>query len=146
MRLVIQRVKKASVQVQNKVIAAIGEGALVLLGIEQSDTQDKALYLLDRFVNLRFFADTEGKMNHSILDKQHSALVVSQFTLYADCKSGRRPSFTGAAAPSLAKNLYEFFTQELKKKGIHTQTGEFGAHMQVELTNDGPVTLIIDSL
>ncbi len=145
MRAVIQRVTSSSVTVDNKQISSIGPGLMVLLGVTHSDEPSDAEYLADKVVNLRIFEDQDGKMNKSLLDVGGEILVVSQFTLYGDCKKGRRPSFIEAASPDKAENLYEYFTEEIMKKGITIQSGQFRATMKVELVNDGPVTLIIES-
>lgn len=146
MRAVIQRVRHSSVTVDNKVVGQIELGLLVLLGVGEGDGPAEARYLADRIAGLRIFADEAGKMNLSIKQVGGSALVVSQFTLYADVHRGRRPGFTGAAEPKTANELYQLFCEELKKLDVPVQTGIFQADMQVELINDGPVTIIIDSL
>lgn len=145
MRAVIQRVKNSSVSVDNKVIGEIGPGLLVLLGISRMDTGVDADYLSGKILNLRIFEDDAGKMNRSLLETGGEMLVVSQFTLYGDCRKGRRPSFANAAAPEQAVVLYEHFVQSAKEKGISVQTGRFKAMMAVSLINDGPVTLILES-
>ncbi len=145
MRVVIQRVRRSSVTVNNEIVGQIDLGLLVLLGVGQGDGPAEATYLADRVAGLRIFADENGKMNLSIKQVNGSALVVSQFTLYADVHRGRRPGFTGAADPTTANKLYELFCSELKKLYVPVQTGIFQADMQVELINDGPVTIIIDS-
>lgn len=145
MRLVIQRVKQASVSVEEKTIASIGRGFLILLGIGPGDSQYDADSLAEKCALLRIFEDGEGKTNLSIKDIQGEALVVSQFTLYADARKGRRPSFTGAASPEIAEPLVRFFSQRLIALGVPTQTGSFGAQMQVELINDGPFTIFLES-
>ena len=146
MRAVVTRVKNASVVIGEKVNGQIGTGFLVLLGVGPNDTHDTAVKLADKICNLRVFEDENGKMNKSLLDINGSALVVSQFTLYADCTHGRRPSFTDSAPPDIANELYEYFVQGMKNAGVASvQTGEFGADMAVELLNDGPVTIILDS-
>ena len=145
MRLLIQRVSSASVEVEGEIVGAIGPGALVFLGIHQSDTSSSIAYLSQKLINLRMFADGEGKMNLSLLDTKGSILLVSQFTLYADCSSGRRPSFIDAAAPPVAEPLYEEFIATLRKTPIPIETGRFGALMKVSIQNDGPLTFIIDS-
>lgn len=141
----VQRVSEASVTVSGRIIGEIRHGWLVLLGVGKNDTEAHARWLADRVAGLRAFADDAGKMNLSLKDVNGSALVVSQFTLMADCQSGRRPSFTPAAPPAEAERLYEYFTEQLRGMGIPTQTGEFGAEMAVALVNDGPVTFWLDS-
>ncbi|SRR5579885_2230230 len=145
MRAVLQRVTRARVTVSGEEIGAIERGLLVLLGVAPTDTPEEARWLADKVVGLRIFADAEGKMNLSVADVGGAVLVVSQFTLYGDCRKGRRPSFLGAAAPELAVPLYEEFVNAIKAHGVPTATGRFGAMMQVELVNDGPVTLLVDN-
>ena len=146
MRAVVTRVKHASVTIEGRVSGQIGEGYLVLLGVAPSDTHDTAVKLADKICNLRIFEDENEKMNLSCLDVNGEILVVSQFTLCADCSHGRRPSFIQSAPPKEANELYEYFVDELKKSGVSkVQTGEFGADMKVSLLNDGPVTIILDS-
>ena len=145
MRAVLQRVTRARVTVGDEVAGEVGHGLLVLLGVAPSDTPDDARRLADKVVGLRIFADAEGKMNLGVADVNGAVLVVSQFTLYGDCRKGRRPSFIGAAPPELAIPLYEEFINAIKAHGVPTATGRFGAMMQVELVNDGPVTLLVDS-
>jgi D-tyrosyl-tRNA(Tyr) deacylase len=145
MRAVLQRVTQARVRVGEEVVGQIGRGLLVLLGVAQSDTLDQARWLADKVLGLRIFADAEGKMNLGVVDIGGEVLVVSQFTLYGDCRKGRRPSFIDAALPETAIPLYEAFIEAVRAQGIRTATGRFGAMMQVELVNDGPVTLIVDS-
>jgi D-tyrosyl-tRNA(Tyr) deacylase len=145
MRAVLQRVRRARVVVGEEVTGAIGPGLLVLLGVAADDTEEGARWLADKVVGLRVFNDADGKMNLSVADVGGAALVVSQFTLYGDCRKGRRPSFVEAAPPELAVPLYEAFVAAVRAQGIPTATGRFGAMMQVELVNDGPVTLIVDS-
>jgi len=146
MRVVIQRVSKASVSISGKLKAKIGEGLLVLLGIEDADRQEDINFLIKKISNLRIFNDADGVMNCSILDVKGEILCVSQFTLHASTKKGNRPSYIRAAKPDFAIPMYEMFCSELSKALNKTiQTGEFGANMQVELINDGPVTIIIDS-
>ncbi len=144
MKILIQRVAHASVDVEGKTVGSIGPGVLVLLGVTHTDTEEKAAWLAGKLVNLRMFEDDQGKINQSVLDKKGSALIISQFTLYGDCTEGRRPSFTQAAPSDLAKPLYDTFIDEVKKAGIPVQTGIFGAEMKVSLLNDGPVTLLIE--
>ncbi|MFE4810489.1 D-aminoacyl-tRNA deacylase [Peribacillus simplex] len=145
MRVVLQRSKAAKVVVADQIIGQIDSGLVLLVGITHGDTIDDAAYLADKIVNLRIFEDENEKMNHSLLDVGGSILSVSQFTLYGDCRKGRRPNFMEAARPEEANELYEAFNEELRKKGVHTETGQFGAMMDVQLTNDGPVTLILES-
>lgn len=145
MRALIQRVKEGAVFVEDKEIGKIGKGFVILLGVGQNDTLEDLDYLVDKVVNLRVFPDEEGKMNLSLLDVGGEALVVSQFTLYADCRKGRRPSFTDAASPEKGREMYELFVSKLKEKGIKVETGEFGAMMLVKIFNDGPVTIMLDS-
>ena len=145
MRVCVQRVSEASVETDGKTIGAIGPGLLVLLGVGQSDTPAEVTQLVDKIVNLRVFADDQDKMNRSLLDIQGQMLVISQFTLWGDCRKGRRPSFVQAADPEVAEPLYERFVDEVRGQGVVTETGRFGAMMQVHLVNDGPVTLVIES-
>jgi D-aminoacyl-tRNA deacylase len=145
MRAVAQRVRRAQVSVEREVIGAIGPGLLVLLGITHEDTPAEAKWLAEKLVGLRLFADAEGKLNRDLAEVGGAMLIVSQFTLYGDCRKGRRPSFIAAAPPSLALPLYEAFVDAVKALGIPTAMGRFGADMEVELVNDGPVTLIVDS-
>jgi D-tyrosyl-tRNA(Tyr) deacylase len=145
MRAVLQRVSRARVTVGEETTGAIGPGLLVLLGVAPGDTPEQARWLADKVVGLRIFNDADGKMNRSLLDVSGSALVVSQFTLYGDCRKGRRPSFIGAAGPELAVPLYEAFVDAVRAQGVTTATGRFGAMMQVELVNNGPVTVIVDT-
>lgn len=144
MKLLLQRVTEAQVIVNNEVVGKIGKGVLVLIGVTHSDTPEKAAWLAGKLINLRMFEDEQGKINYSLKDIKGEILVVSQFTLYADCSEGRRPSFTKAALPELAKRLYEEFILDLKKEGISVQSGIFGAEMKVSLVNDGPVTLMLE--
>ena len=145
MKVVIQRVKNASVKVEGKIVGEIEKGFLVLLGIKVGDTKQKADYLIKKVCNLRVFTDENDKMNLSIKDIQGKLLLISQFTLYADCRKGNRPSFINAARPDKGEELYNKFIEECQKEGIEVQTGKFGAHMEIEFTNDGPTTIIIDS-
>jgi D-tyrosyl-tRNA(Tyr) deacylase len=145
MRLLIQRVTRASVRIDGKLEGEIGRGILALIGIASGDSEEAADYLADKLVNLRIFADAAGRMNHSALDVNAGLLLVSQFTLYGDCRKGRRPGFDAAAAPADALRLYEYFVQKVRTKGLLTQTGVFQAHMEVELVNDGPVTFLLES-
>lgn len=144
MKIVVQRVKNASVTVDGNVVSKIEKGFLVLLGITHEDTEKEADYLVKKLTNLRVFEDDAGKMNRSIQEEQGEMIIVSQFTLYADCTQGNRPSFIEAARPETAEPLYEYFVEECKKKGVPTYKGIFGADMKVELLNDGPVTIIIE--
>lgn len=145
MRLVIQRVKKASVTVSNETVGAIEKGILILLGVAKGDTEVHADHLVKKVIELRIFDDDQGKMNLSALDIDASFLVVSQFTLLGNCDKGRRPSFDDAADPTTAEKLYEYFVESLKKHPIHVATGRFRAMMEVALVNDGPVTFVIES-
>lgn len=145
MRIVVQRVLEASVKVNGSVIGEIGKGALVLLGIHKDDHPSQAVWLASKLVHLRMFSDTEQKMNLSLLDIQGSVLIVSQFTLYGNCLSGRRPDFFEAAPPQKAEELYMRFIEEVRKELPSIATGSFGADMKVSLTNDGSVTFIIDA-
>lgn len=145
MRLVIQRVSNAHVNVGSDTVGAIGPGLLVLVGFGKDDTEHEASYLLDKLLGLRIFADENGKMNRSVGEAGGSLLIVSQFTLYGDCRRGRRPSFDGAAPPSRAIALYEYFVQGARSSPVPVQTGIFQASMQVHLVNDGPVTILMDS-
>jgi D-tyrosyl-tRNA(Tyr) deacylase len=138
-------VRHARVVVGDEVVGAIGTGLLVLLGVAPDDTPEAARWLADKVVGLRIFADDEGKMNRSVAEVGGAVLIVSQFTLYGDCRKGRRPSFISAAGPEIAIPLYETFIDAVKALGVPTATGRFGAMMQVELINDGPVTLILES-
>ncbi len=145
MRVVVQRVSKARVLVNDQVVGEIGQGLLVLLGVTHDDSPAEARWLADKIVGLRIFNDTDGKMNLDVAEIGGGVLVVSQFTLYGDARKGRRPSFVDAAPPEAANPLYEAFLNAVKAQGIPTAAGQFGASMQVELVNDGPVTLIVDS-
>ncbi len=145
MRIVVQRVKRASVDVNEKTVGAIGAGLLVLLGVGRGDSQAEADFLAEKMINLRIFADDAGKMNRSVKDIGGAVLVVSQFTLYGDCSKGRRPSFDEAAEPVMARSLYEYFVGRLRTEMLEVQTGVFQAAMEVSLINDGPVTLILES-
>jgi D-tyrosyl-tRNA(Tyr) deacylase len=144
MRALIQRVKSGQVSVDNQTVAEIKHGMVILLGIGQGDDEEKARFLAGKIASLRIFEDSEGKFNLSILDKGGEAIVVSQFTLYADASKGRRPSFTEAAPPGLAAPLVEKFAELLRAQGIPTQSGVFGAHMLVRIENDGPVTIWLE--
>lgn len=145
MRAVLQRVAEASVTVDGHVVGRVGEGFLVLLGVGPADDEAAVQWLADKIAGLRVFADADGKMNLSLVDRGLGALVISQFTLYADVRTGKRPGFTGAAHPSVAEPLYVRFCDVLATKGVPVQRGVFGADMKVALVNDGPVTLIIDT-
>lgn len=145
MKIVVQRVSHAEVKVDNEVIGKIGHGLLIFVGVTHADTDKDVKFLAEKAVNLRIFNDHEGKMNRSLLNISGEALIVSQFTLYGDAQKGRRPSFTEAAESDLANRLYLEFIGEIEKTGVKTATGIFGADMKVELLNDGPVTIIIDS-
>lgn len=146
MKAVIQRVSKASVTIEDNKVATIDHGVLVLLGIEESDTQEDIDWLSNKIINLRIFNDKEGVMNDSLLDCNGDIIVVSQFTLYASTKKGNRPSYTKAAKPAIAIPLYTKFINTLESKlGKNIQTGKFGSHMELEIHNDGPVTIIIDT-
>jgi len=145
MRIILQRVKEAKVEVDGEVTGQIGEGILVLLGVGKEDEEYDIDYLVDKVVNIRIFEDEEGKMNDSVIDTGGEILVVSQFTLYGDCRKGRRPSYDSAAPPELAEKLYELFVQKTRQRGIKVETGKFRAMMDVHLTNWGPVTLNLDS-
>jgi D-tyrosyl-tRNA(Tyr) deacylase len=145
MRAVLQRVRRASVAVAGEIIGQIDGGILVLLGVHRTDTAEQARWLAEKVASLRIFEDAAGKMNVSVQEAVGSILVVSQFTLYGDCRKGRRPSFIDAAGPEIAEPLYQLFANELRALGITVSMGRFGADMQVELTNDGPVTIIVDT-
>jgi D-aminoacyl-tRNA deacylase len=144
MRAVLQRVSRASVRVDNRTVAEIGGGLLILLGIGHGDDPEKARALAKKAAQLRIFSDEQGKMNLSVIDTGGSAIVVSQFTLYADTRKGLRPSFTDAALADIARPLVDGFAEMLRDLGVPTGQGEFGAHMQVDLVNDGPVTIILE--
>jgi D-tyrosyl-tRNA(Tyr) deacylase len=145
MRAVVQRVSRARVVIDGETVGEIGRGLVVLLGVTHTDTAEAAAWLADKVVGLRIFNDADGKMNRGVADVGGGVLVVSQFTLYGDCQKGRRPSFIDAARPEVAVPLYEAFVNGVKALGVPAATGRFGAMMQVELVNDGPVTLIVDS-
>ncbi|MGE5222299.1 MAG: D-aminoacyl-tRNA deacylase [Omnitrophica WOR_2 bacterium] len=145
MRIVLQRVREGRVSVGDRTVAKIGQGFVILLGIGPQDGEEQARFLVDKIVHLRVFEDEQGKMNRSILDISGRAIVVSQFTLYADIRKGRRPSFIDAALPEVARPLVNRFAALMTERGVPTQTGEFGAHMLVEIENDGPVTILMGS-
>ena len=145
MRAVVQRVSSSKVTVGDRVTGQINKGLLVLLGVTHEDTSKDVDYMIDKILNLRIFEDENEKMNLSLKDIGGELLVVSQFTLYGDCRKGKRPSFTNAARPDVATKLYEEFVQKAKNNDIVVGTGEFGAHMMVDLTNDGPVTILLES-
>ena len=145
MRAVVQRVKRAQVSVEGRIIGSIGQGFLVLVGVGRGDTEQDAEYIAAKTAGLRVFEDQAGKMNLALADVKGSVLAVSQFTLYGDCRGGRRPSFIEAAPPDEGKRLYEIYVQKLRALGVSVQTGEFQAMMDVELVNDGPVTILMDS-
>ena len=145
MRALLQRVTQASVVVEGSVVGEIGAGLLILLGVAKPDRVADAEFLVDKIVNLRIFQDAEGKMNRSLLDTGRSLLVVSQFTLYGDCRKGRRPGFDAAAPAEQARALYESFVEIARRSGLRVETGVFQAHMEVALVNDGPVTLMLET-
>lgn len=145
MRVVVQRASRGKVTVEGQVIGEIGHGFVLLVGVTHEDTREDADYLVEKIVNLRVFEDEAGKMNLSLLDVGGALLSVSQFTLYGDCRKGRRPNFMEAARPEAANELYEYFNDKARSFGVRVETGVFGAMMDVELTNDGPVTLLLDS-
>ena len=145
MRAVLQRVSQARVRIDGETVGEIGCGLVVLLGIAPSDTPEQAEWLADKIVGLRVFEDDDGKMNRDLIEVGGGVLIVSQFTLYGDCRKGRRPSFIEAAPPAVAIPLYAAFIDAVRARGVPAATGRFGAMMQVELVNDGPVTLIVDS-
>ena len=144
MRLVIQRVKHSSVTVDNKIVGKINEGFMVLLGVGPNDTTNEADYLVQKLVKLRVFNDENGKMNLSLKNINGELLIISQFTLYADCAKGNRPSFSDSAKPDKANELYEYFIEKCKEENIKVEHGIFGADMKVELLNDGPVTIVLE--
>ncbi len=145
MRALIQRVSQANVTVDGQDVGRIGSGLVVLLGVKNDDDESAAQYLANKIVNLRIFEDEDGRFHLSALDVGGEILAISQFTLYADCRKGRRPSFTEAAKPDISEPLYEYFVEQLRQTGLTVKTGKFGAHMDVSLTNDGPVTIMLDS-
>lgn len=145
MRAVVQRVTRSSVTVEEQTVGAIDKGLMVLLGVEHEDDAQDVKWMVEKVLNLRIFEDEDGKMNRSLLDIEGELLAVSQFTLMGDCRKGRRPSFSEAAKPEMANTLYESFVQHAKNKGVRVETGQFQAHMMVDIMNDGPVTLLLDS-
>ena len=145
MRLVIQRVSKASVEIEGKVNGKIDEGFMLLVGITNDDNKEVVEKMADKLINLRIFEDENEKLNLSLMDVKGEILSISQFTLYADCRKGRRPGFTEAAKPDIAISLYDYYNQKIQDLGIHVETGVFGADMKVSLLNDGPVTILLDS-
>ena len=145
MKALLQRVAKSSVTVEGKVVGRIAQGLVVLLGVAEGDCEKDAEYLADKIVNLRIFSDDRSKFNLSTLNVNGELLVISQFTLLADARKGRRPGFSAAAPPQKAETLYNYFVNRLKQTGLKVETGEFGAHMMVEIANDGPVTIMLDS-
>jgi len=145
LRAVVQRVTRASVTVDSRVAGEIQTGLLILLGVGREDNAESVFYLAEKIANLRIFPDDAGKMNRSLVESGGSALVISQFTLYGDTRGGRRPSYIQAASPEIARHLYEEFVRRLRSFGIAVETGIFQAHMEVELVNDGPVTILLDS-
>jgi D-tyrosyl-tRNA(Tyr) deacylase len=145
MRAIVQRVSRAKVTINERIMGEIGLGLLVLLGVGSGDTEADAVYLVEKISGLRVFDDSDGKMNLSVQDTGGSVLVVSQFTLYGDVRRGRRPSFDAAAPPTDARRLYEFFVERIRSTGLNCETGRFQEMMQVELVNEGPVTILLDS-
>lgn len=145
MRAVVQRVSKASVTVEQEIVGAIDSGFLILLGVADDDTQDDVIWMAAKIAGLRVFEDEDGKMNLDVQQVAGAILVVSQFTLFGDCRKGRRPSFVAAARPELADSLYQSLVAEMRGLGLTVETGRFQTHMDVELVNDGPVTLLLDS-
>lgn len=144
MKLVVQRVKNAKVEVEGEIVGSIEKGFLVLLGVTHTDTKKEADYLVKKLCNLRVFEDENGKMNLGLKEIEGELLIISQFTLYADCTGGNRPSFVNAAKPDIAQPLYEYFCEECRKNNIHVEKGIFGADMKVSLLNDGPVTIVLE--
>lgn len=146
MKALIQRVSQAKVEVDGLAISQIGPGLLIFLGITHADTPLQIEALVQKIIHLRIFEDDEGKMNRSLIEKKGEVLIVSQFTLYGDCSNGKRPSFTQAARPDIARPLYDEFVSQMQKTGIPTQTGIFGASMDISLTNHGPITLLLEKV
>ena len=144
MRVLLQRIKHASVEIDGEVVGKAGAGLLLFLGVGNGDTTAEADFLADKCVGLRIFEDSEGKMNLSLADVGGEILLISQFTLYADARKGRRPSYTDAAPPPVSEPLYEYFARRLRNAGVHVETGRFGADMKVSLLNDGPVTIMLE--
>lgn len=145
MRIIIQRCKDAQVTVNSDIVGRIGQGLMLLVGVGHEDTEKDAVYLAEKVAGLRIFEDDEGKMNYSVLDVGGAILSVSQFTLFGDCRKGRRPNFMAAAKPEVAEQLYDFLNEQLRAKGLQVETGKFGEMMDVSLTNWGPVTLMLDT-
>jgi D-tyrosyl-tRNA(Tyr) deacylase len=145
MRAVVQRVSRASVEVDGRVIGEIGQGLLVLIGVSTNDAEADADYVVEKIAGLRIFEDGDGKMNRSVADVGGAVLAVSQFTLYGDVRRGKRPSFDGAARPERARELYEYFVAQIRRRGLRCETGQFQAMMSVSLVNQGPVTVLLDS-
>lgn len=145
MRAVVQRVTRASVSIEGKIVGSIGKGLVIFLGVKNGDSEDDAKFLADKCVNLRIFADAAGKFNLSALEVGGEVLAISQFTLYGDTRKGRRPSFIDAAPPEISEPLYQRFVTNLRQSGLKVATGEFGAMMLVEIHNDGPVTILLES-
>lgn len=145
MRAVVQRTTDANVTIDNTIVGAIGHGLVVLLGIHAEDSQTEINWMADKVINLRIFEDDEGKMNLSLKDIGGQMLIISQFTLYGDCRKGRRPGYSSAAPPAIAEPIYQQFVEEIQSRGVTVATGTFQASMQVKLVNDGPVTLMLDS-
>lgn len=145
MKVIVQRVKESSVTINGEVCGCIGKGYMLLVGFCEGDNQEIIDKIVDKIIHLRIFEDDQGKMNLSLIDVNGSILSISQFTLYADCRKGRRPSFITAAKPDIAIPLYDYFNQKIKESGIPIETGVFGADMKVSLINDGPVTIVVDS-
>jgi D-aminoacyl-tRNA deacylase len=145
MRVIVQRARDAVVTVQGEIVGKVSKGLMLLVGVTHNDTHEDAAYLAEKIANLRIFEDENGKMNLSLIDVKGEVLSVSQFTLYGDCRKGRRPNFMDAAKPGQAIVLYDVFNEELQKLGIHVETGKFGEMMDVQFVNEGPVTLIVES-
>ena len=145
MRAVVQKVSRGSVKVDGEIVGKIGAGLVILLGVGEGDGEEDSIYLADKIAHLRIFEDDEGKMNLSVKDMSGEILSISQFTLYGDCRKGRRTSFSDAARPDEATKLYEHFNEQLRNHGLVVETGVFQTHMEVEIINDGPVTMLVDS-